>query len=87
MGARRCITTADIAVAKLITLVEWAKRRYDRPLSSRTLRRWAQSGNIIPQTKKEGRAYYVPENARYIDTTSPDYLEEVAAALHESSPQ
>lgn len=74
-------------MSKLITLVEWAKRRYDQPLSSRTLRRWAQSGNIVPRPKKEGRAYYVRETARYIDTASPDYLEEVAEALHESSPQ
>ncbi len=71
---------------KLIPLSMWAKRRYEIPPSSRTLRRWTQNGNIFPRPEKHGRAYVVPENAKYIDTTSPDYLEAVAS-VYESSPQ
>jgi hypothetical protein len=72
---------------KLIPLSMWAKRRYEIPPSSRTLRRWAQSGNIVPRPQKNGRAYFVPENARVIDTSNPDYLQDVAEALREPSPQ
>lgn len=72
---------------KLIPLSAWAQRRYDPPPSGRTLRRWRAAGNIFPRPTKEGRDYRVPENARYIDPSDPNYLEEVARALSESSPQ
>lgn len=72
---------------KLIPLSMWAERRYDPAPSSRTLRRWTANGNIIPRPRKEGRTLWVPETARYIDTSNPNYLEDVAEALRESSPQ
>ena len=72
---------------KLIPLSMWAERKLEYPPSQRTLRRWVQAGNIIPRPQKYGRTYMVPESARYIDTSNPDYMEEVAAALDESSPQ
>ena len=73
--------------AKLIPLSMWAERRYDPPPSERTLRRWRAAGNILPRPTKEGRGYRVPEHAQYIDPSDPDYLEKVAQALNESSPQ
>ena len=71
---------------KLIPLSMWAQRRYEKPPSSRTLRRWTAAGNIIPRPKKEGRTLMVPENAIYVDFSDPDYLEEVVR-VRESSPQ
>jgi hypothetical protein len=68
---------------KLIPLSMWAERKFERPPSSRTLRRWAENGNIFPPPKKYGRPYMVQENARYVDPSDPDYL----ADLHESSAQ
>lgn len=76
-----------MSAPKLIPLSMWAERRYEKPPSARTLRRWASSGNIIPRPRREGRALMVPESARYIDMSDPNYLEEVAEALHESSSQ
>ncbi len=72
---------------KLIPLSMWAQRRYDPPPSPRTLRRWAQNGNIFPRPQKHGKDYRVPENARYIDVSDPDYLEHVAEALSEQTAQ
>lgn len=70
---------------KLIPLQKWAKQRYGEDVpSSRTLRRWTANGNIMPRPRKEGRRLWVPENAQYIDLTSPDYVEDVARALNEA---
>jgi hypothetical protein len=73
--------------AKLVPLKMWAERRYEKPPSARTLRRWAHNGNIFPRPKKEGGALLVPPHAIYVDTSDPNYLENVAAALNESPPQ
>lgn len=70
---------------KLIPLSMWAARRYVKPPSSRTLRRWAHGGNIIPRPRKEGRTLMVPESAQYIDTSDPNYLEEVAKVYEQAS--
>ncbi len=67
-------------------LAEWAQRLSTRPPSARTLRRWVRNGNIFPRPRKLGRTYVVSPNARYIDPSDPNYLEEVAAAS-ESTPQ
>jgi predicted site-specific integrase-resolvase len=53
--------------SKLLTLQEWAKRRYDQPPSMRTLRRWVHDAKILPPPIKEGRRYLVRENATYSD--------------------
>lgn len=73
--------------AKLIPLSMWAARRYEKPPSTRTLRRWVAAGNILPRPRKEGRTLYVEPTARYIDTSDPNYIEEVARALNEQAPQ
>lgn len=86
-GRSRADAAKGWEVSKRISLQMWAARRYEDPPSARTLRRWVAAGNIFPLPKKEGRAYWVSPEARYIDTESPDYLEDVAAALHESSSQ
>ena len=72
---------------KLIPLSMWAERRYTKPPSSRTLRRWAHSGNIIPRPRKEGRTLMVPENATYVDFTNPDHEVEAQEALNEQASQ
>lgn len=72
---------------KLITLSMWAERRYGKPPSSRTLRRWTAKGNIFPRPRKEGRTLMVPENAVYVDYSDPNHLEDIERARNESSPQ
>lgn len=72
-------------VMKLIPLSMWAKRRYEKPPSARTLRRWRAAGNIYPRPRKEGGTYYVVPDAVYVDPTDPDYLSEAKA--RESSSQ
>ncbi len=69
---------------KRILLTEWAKQ-VDKPPSPRTLRRWVHEGRIYPRPKKFGRPYFVEPNARYIDPSDPDYLEEVQAARESPS--
>lgn len=65
----------------------WAERRYEKPPSARTLRRWAQNGNIFPRPKKEGASLLVPPNAVYVDLSDPNHLADIAEALNESSSQ
>lgn len=72
---------------KPIPLTEWADNLSTRPPSPRTLRRWVSEGRIFPRPRKQGRSYFVAPGARYIDPNDPDYLTEVAAALHESQAQ
>jgi hypothetical protein len=54
--------------AKLTTLETWARTKYgeDAP-NIDTLRRWARQGKIFPAPQKQGRAYFLPENAEYVD--------------------
>lgn len=73
-------------MSKLIPLSMWAERRYVVPPSSRTLRRWAVSGNIQPPPRKEGKAYWVQEHATFVDFSDPNYLEDYARA-NEQAPQ
>ena len=70
---------------KLIPLAMWAARRYDPAPSERTLRRWRADGKIFPRPQKHGKGYRVPENAQYIDTSDPDYLEKVAQASEQTT--
>ncbi len=72
-------------MSKLIPLSMWAKRRYENPPSSRTLRRWTHEQRIDPMPEKHGRAYYVLEHAAYwepgtkprlIDRVFPNWREE-----------
>lgn len=51
---------------KLQTLEEWARNKYERPPSKWTLRRWVADGKIFPIPQKQGRAYFVDPNARYV---------------------
>jgi hypothetical protein len=74
-------------VSKLVPLDIWAARRYgEKPPSIHTLRRWVREAKIVPVPKKNGRSYYVSENARYIDYNDPDYANAIAEALSESAP-
>jgi predicted site-specific integrase-resolvase len=54
-------------MSKLLTLEDWAKSQYVKPPTLRTLRRWARDAKIVPTPKKQGRAYYVQEDARFRD--------------------
>lgn len=55
----------------LLTLTEWATRRYgDAAPSLATLRRWAREALIFPVPKKHGRTYFVQPDAQYLDAES-----------------
>jgi hypothetical protein len=55
-------------MSKLIPLNIWRERRYgEGGPSMKTLRRWARDAKIVPPPKKQGRAYYVQEDARFRD--------------------
>src|SRR4026209_282845 len=57
---------------RLITLDAWRALKYGAsgpPIG--TIRRWAAAGKIHPVPEKQGRAYYVREDARYIDPSKP----------------
>jgi hypothetical protein len=57
---------------KLITLDAWRTLHYgDSGPPIGTVRRWAAVGKIHPAPQKQGRAYYVREDARYIDPSKP----------------
>lgn len=51
---------------KRITLRKWGER-LDPPPCDETLRRWVRDCRIFPIPEKIGRAYYVEEDARYIN--------------------
>ncbi|HCA9948967.1 MAG: excisionase [Klebsiella sp.] len=55
------------AVAKLLTLQEWASRTYETPPSLESLRRWVRQGRIYPAPELHGRAYMVHPDAVYVD--------------------
>ena len=57
---------------KLLTLEEWARSVYgEKPPALKTLRRWAREARIYPAPEKQGRTYYVPACARYLDPSKP----------------
>ena len=71
-----------------IPLRVWAKREFgDYAPTPRTLYRWVRDSKILPMPKLRGRTYFVMPTARYVDPRDPNYHEEVAAALNESSSQ
>jgi hypothetical protein len=72
-------------VTKLVTLEEWAKRRYERPPHVQTLRRWVREAKIVPAPTKEGRSYAVSEHAIVVDWNDPRAAQLAAAALSESA--
>jgi len=50
----------------LITLTEWAGRKFSHPPHINTLRQWAKNGQINPPPVKVARRYCVPETAEFI---------------------
>jgi hypothetical protein len=57
---------------KMLTLEAWAGSVYgDSQPALVTLRRWARESKIYPVPEKHGRAYFVREDARYIDPSKP----------------
>lgn len=64
---------------KLLTLEEWAKANYAIPPARETLRRWARDARIYPPAEKQGRAYYVRPDARYIDPNKPEPISRPSA--------
>lgn len=56
-----------------VTLEAWIALNYgegSRP-SIKTVRRWNADGRLLPAAVKEGRNYYIPSNAQYIDPRAP----------------
>jgi len=55
----------------LIPLTDWAARRYARPPTIDTLRRWVREGQIHPPPERAGRLYQVDEHAVRITQQAP----------------
>jgi hypothetical protein len=64
---------------KLTTLQAWALAKYgDHAPNMDTLRRWAREGKIYPAPQKQGRAYFLTENAQYVDDyNNSDFMRKV----------
>lgn len=45
----------------------WAERNFTPPPHRNTLLAWAKEGKIYPLPTRIGTAYYVDENAKYVD--------------------
>lgn len=68
----------------LVPLKVWAEAKYgEHAPHIKTLLRWARESKIVPRPKKNGRAYYVSDRARYIDYKDPDYANAIAEAIDE----
>jgi predicted site-specific integrase-resolvase len=63
-------------IRTLLTLEAWAQARYEKPPSIHTLRRWVREAKISPKPEKNGRSYFVQQDATYVDWS-----------LNESPPQ
>jgi len=64
-----------------VTLAEWAAARYKTtPPSLFTLRRWAREGQFWPPASRDGKSYYVNENAERMGSvaTGPNLLDRIA---------
>lgn len=49
------------------TLQKWARGIYGESAPDiQTLRRWCRNGKIYPAPEKNGRTYFVDQNARYV---------------------
>lgn len=50
-----------------LSLEKWLIANFDPPPSMDTARRWVREGKIYPLPMKVGRAYYVEQDAEYVD--------------------
>lgn len=59
-----------------ITLRRWAYQQYGVEAPHiKTLRRWAREGKLFPAPRKDGRTYYIDQNAQYVgDYNSPEFM-------------
>lgn len=46
-----------------LLLTEWAEKNYRTPPPLFTLRKWARNGEFWPPASKDGKHWYVDENA------------------------
>ncbi|MCW8884769.1 MAG: hypothetical protein OQK12_05870 [Motiliproteus sp.] len=53
-----------------ISLREWDKRKFEKPHSMSTLRKWAREGYIKPQPELVGSRYEVLPSASYVRPNS-----------------
>jgi hypothetical protein len=56
---------ASPALARFITLQEWAALNFSKVPHNNTLLRWANEGRIQPQPEKIGRIWRVKRDAKY----------------------
>ncbi|WP_036233651.1 excisionase [Marinobacterium litorale] len=66
-----------------LTLQEWDERRYAKPHSPVTLRKWASKGLFQPAARKVGREWLVREDATYCppDNTTANLLRRAEAMI------
>lgn len=54
-----------------LSLKRWAERHFDPPPALATLRRWANTGQIVPAPVKVGRMLMCDEHATYRPLPEP----------------
>ena len=52
-----------------VTLQTWARSKFEKQFSIRTLRAWATAGKIKPFPRKIGNTWLVDEDAQYVEET------------------
>lgn len=54
-----------------LLLTEWAEKHYRTPPPLFTLRKWARNGEFWPPATKDGKHWYVDENASRVSHKTP----------------
>jgi len=62
------VTRQPRAPSKIVAVSAWASARYETPPSRQTLASWCDRWNIVGAVR-EGRAWYVPADAKYSAVT------------------
>lgn len=63
-----------------VRLNDWLCKNFAPPPAIRTARLWIRDGKIYPPPVKVGRAYYVEQNAQFLDGSTPRLAQRLGAA-------
>lgn len=69
-------------MARMLTLLEWAKEEFgDNAPSERLLKKYAKGLMIVPPAKKVGREWMVDRDARYVGELAAPKLPKTANSM------
>ena len=61
-----------------VRLNDWLSKNFAPPPAIRTARLWIRDGKIYPPPVKVGRAYYVEQNAQFLDGSAPRLVQRIS---------